>query len=69
VTGKNTPTLTFQTNDNRDELFVVVDGVKIAMRGKSGSAHAGMWVPIEPGWSVVQIGNEIHVSYNTVSMN
>jgi hypothetical protein len=63
------PTLTIQASDNRDELFVVVDGVKIAMWGKSGSAHAGMWVPIEPGWSVVQIGNQIHVTYNTAPIH
>jgi ABC transporter substrate binding protein len=68
VTGK-APTLAIQASENRDELFVVVDGVKIAMRGKSGSAHAGMWVPIEPGWSVVQIGNEIQVTFNTVSIH
>jgi hypothetical protein len=49
-----------------DEVFVLVDGVKIAMRGAPDSVQAGTWVPIEPGWSVVALddGDAIEISYN-----
>jgi hypothetical protein len=30
-----------------DEVFVLVDGVKIAMRGAPDSVQAGTWVAIE----------------------
>jgi hypothetical protein len=48
------------------ELFVVVDGVTIAKRGKPGSSHAGRRLAIEPGWSIVELegGNRLQVSYN-----
>jgi hypothetical protein len=48
------------------ELFVVVDGVAIGKRGKPGSRHAGKWLAIEPGWSIVELegGNRLQVSYN-----
>jgi hypothetical protein len=63
------PTLTIEASDTGDEVFVVADGVKIAMRGKPGSAQAGTWVSIEPGWSVVQIGNEIRVTRDDVRVH
>jgi hypothetical protein len=49
-----------------DELFVLVDGVKIAMRGSPDSAHAEMWIAIEPGWSVLEFddGDTIQITYN-----
>jgi hypothetical protein len=62
VTKNKPPTLTIEASDTG--LFVFADGLKIAMRGKSGSTQAGTWVPIEPGWSVVQVGNEIHVTFH-----
>ena len=38
-----------------DELFVMVDGVKIAMRAKRGTGPGGSWIAIEPGWSVLEL--------------
>jgi hypothetical protein len=47
------------------ELFVVVDGVAIAKRGGLGSAHAGRWMAIEPGWSIIELkGGRLQVSFN-----
>ena len=50
-----------------DEVFVVADGVKVAKRGKSNQAET--WIPIEPGWSVAQIGDEIHVTHEVASIH
>ena len=44
------PTLTIH-NDGKD-TFVVADGVTIARRGHPGTAHAGTWISLEPGWTV-----------------
>jgi hypothetical protein len=48
------------------ELFVVVDGVTIAKRGKPGSAYAGRWMTLEPGWSIIELegGSRLQVSYD-----
>jgi hypothetical protein len=35
-----------------DDIFVIADGVKIAKRGHPGTAQAGTWVLLEPGWTV-----------------
>jgi hypothetical protein len=35
-----------------ENLFIILDGVKIAKRGEPGTRHAKTWVPIEPGWTV-----------------
>ena len=31
------------------ELFVIVDGLSV------GKRHAGKWIAIEPGWSVLEL--------------
>jgi hypothetical protein len=48
------------------ELFVVVDGIKIATRGAPGSAYGGRWVALEPGWSIIELegGSRLQVSYD-----
>jgi hypothetical protein len=43
-------TLTFE-GDGAD-LFVLLDGLKIAKRGHPGTPQAGTWVSIEPGYEV-----------------
>jgi hypothetical protein len=35
-----------------DEIFVVLDGVRIARRGYPGTPEAGTWVSLVPGWIV-----------------
>jgi hypothetical protein len=51
--------------DDDDNVFVLVDGVKIAKRGVPGTAHAMMWIMLEPGWIVrdVHEGQAIEVRF------
>jgi hypothetical protein len=35
------------------DLFVVVNGVRIARRGRKGTPQAKTWVSLEPGWRVL----------------
>jgi hypothetical protein len=53
------------------DMFVVVDGVKIARRGYLGTSQAGTWVSLEPGWEVVDDGrrNTIAIKHNGVSVH
>ena len=34
--------------------FLVLDGVRIAMRGKPGTPQAGIWIPLVPGYEVFE---------------
>jgi hypothetical protein len=54
-----------------DEDFVLVDGVKIAMRGKPDTARAGTWIAIEPGWTVLEFddGDTLQISYDGVTIH
>ena len=53
-----------------ENLLVVVDGLNVAKRGLPGSPQAGTWVPLEPGWEVLDSrdGKEIHVRHNGVTV-
>jgi hypothetical protein len=53
------------------DMLVVVDGVKIAKRGHPGTKHAGTWISLEPGWSVVSPADykTITVTYEGVQVN
>jgi hypothetical protein len=33
-------------------LYVVVDGVRVARRGRPGTPQADTWIVMEPGWQV-----------------
>ncbi len=35
------------------DIFIVVQGVKIARRGRPNTPEAKTWVSLEPGWSVL----------------
>jgi hypothetical protein len=37
------------------ELFLLVDGRRVARRGRPGTAEARTWVSLEPGWEVVEL--------------
>jgi hypothetical protein len=37
----------------RKNIFIIADGVRIAKRGHPGTPQARTWVPLEPGWSVL----------------
>ncbi len=53
------------------DMFVLVDGVRIAKRGYPGTKHAGTWIPLEPGWSVISSADHetITVTYEGVQVN
>jgi hypothetical protein len=44
-------------SDGRD-MFAVVDGVRIAKRGRPGTPEAGTWVTLMAGWTVTGGGPE-----------
>jgi hypothetical protein len=65
--AKNAPPTLTMHNDGED-TFVVADGVTIAKRGRPGTAHAGTWISLEPGWTVSFNKNqsELLVKYEDV---
>ena len=48
---EETPPELTMLNDGKD-TFIVVDGVTIAKLGQPGTAQAGTWISLEPGWTV-----------------
>jgi len=44
------------------DIFVFVDGVKVAKRGQPGTPQAGTWVSLEPGYAVFGNADHSHVS-------
>jgi hypothetical protein len=58
------------SQDGRD-IFVVIDGVRIAKRGHRGTPQAKTWVSLEPGWSVIDVedGQEIEVRHEGVRVH
>ena len=67
---KITVQATRKTEGKPQDMFLMVDGLKIARRGYPDTPEAGTWVPIEPGWEVKDVlgGDEIWVRYtNPVS--
>jgi hypothetical protein len=51
--------------DDDENVFVTIDGVKIAKRGRPDTSHAMTWIMLEPGWIVrdVHHGNAIEVRF------
>jgi hypothetical protein len=39
-------------------MFVIVNGVTIARRGHPGTTEAGIWVSLEPEWTVTSSEDE-----------
>jgi hypothetical protein len=53
-----------------DDLFIVLNGVRIAMRGHPDTPHAKTWVSLEPGWTVLDDGpNAITVLHDGVRVH
>jgi hypothetical protein len=51
--------------DRPQELFIVVDDVRVAKRGDPNTPQALTWVPLVPGWEVVDKGDDaLVVTYN-----
>ena len=56
--------------DEKNDVFLLIDGVKIAKRGLPDTPHADTWIMLEPGWFVrdVKGGKAIGVSYEHTRM-
>ena len=44
------------------DMYVLVNGLKIARRGYDGTQHAKAWISLEPGWRV------LHINRSTISL-
>jgi 5'-3' exonuclease len=53
------------------DIFIRVDGVNIAKRGKPGTPQAKTWISLEPGWTVTSNADisELEVSYKGTPIN
>ncbi len=43
---------TVTTTTTSTDLFVTLNGKRIAKRGHPGTPQARTWMPLEPGWTV-----------------
>jgi hypothetical protein len=52
--------------DGRDFFVELENGLRIAKRGRPGTPHAKTWIPLEPGWRVLDLPDsaEITVEYD-----
>ena len=57
--------------DENGNVFVLIDGMKIAERGLLGTPQADTWIMLKPGWMVrdVKGGKAIQVSYEHAWMH
>jgi hypothetical protein len=57
--------------DENGDVFVLIDGMKIAKRGQPDTPHADTWIMLEPGWIVrdVKGGKAIEVRYERARMH
>jgi hypothetical protein len=53
------------------DIFVVVDGVRIARRGHPDTPQARTWVSLEPGWQVLdgEGFKSITITYDSVRVH
>jgi hypothetical protein len=67
--SKDPPTV--EMISDGEDLFVVVNGVKVAKRGRPGTPQANTWVSLGPGWTVLDRNypEEIEVMFEGVRMH
>jgi hypothetical protein len=55
-----------ELHNEGEDVFVLVDGVKIAKRGRPNNSQSVIWVMLEPGWMVRDIQSEdaIEIRYD-----
>ncbi len=52
-----------------DDIFIEVNGAKIAKRGKPGTPQAGTWISLEPGWTVSDSGtHSLEIAHDGVPL-
>jgi hypothetical protein len=52
-----------ELQNDGENLFVLVDGMKIAKRNAVNASRASTWIMLEPGWTVRDIHNGLEVKY------
>ena len=52
-----------------DDLFIVLDGLRIAKRGHRGTPHANTWVALEPGYEIYDVPGGIAVEKKFVDQH
>ena len=64
------PVVRIASSPDGIELYVLVDGKRIAKRGQPGTPQAGTWISLEPGWEVVSSPDykTISISYGGVTI-
>ena len=64
-----TKDVVLESPDN--DLFVSINGVRIAKRGDPGMSEAGIWISLKPGWSVLDssVGDELIVTVDGVRVD
>ena len=64
------PVVRIASSPDGIDLYVLVDGKRIAKRGQPGTPQAGTWISLEPGWEVVSSPDRrtISISYNGVTI-
>jgi hypothetical protein len=62
---RNQPPTVEIEGDGRD-VFVIVNGMRIAKRGDSDGPQAKTWVSLEPGWTVLDRQDQIEVNRDGV---
>jgi hypothetical protein len=50
------------------DIFIVVNGLRIAKRGRLGTPQARVWIALEPGWSVSGTDN-LTITYNGTTVH
>ena len=44
-----------------EDLYIIVDGVKVAKRGSADRSAPSTWETLKPGWSVVEDGDGVQI--------
>jgi hypothetical protein len=61
--GVNPKAHTVEFETSRNAFFVVCDGVRIAKRGHPGTPQVKKWIPLGPGWEVLDVEGGIEVRF------
>jgi len=55
--------------DERGELVLIYNGLKIAQRTPPGAGKAAGWIPLEPGYNVTMSGDDIVIEHKGVRVH
>jgi hypothetical protein len=66
VPGQDAKGHTLEFEKTKNAFFVVCNGIRIAKRGLPNTPQAKTWIPLGPGWEVIDIdgGKQIEVRFN-----